>query len=322
MIIRLHAIVGLLAVATSLGSIPLHPIQADEAAHPVADPAGIEQVELFEGIETKLISVKFIPLGSDRANVIFQNHSDRALDVALPPAFGAVHVVGQLGNGLGAGGAGLPGLGGPGGAGLGAQGGFGAAGGGLAGAGGGGQGLGGGFGAGLGGGGNLGGGGIGGGNIGGGGWGNGNGRGLFRIEPDKSRKLSVNTVCLEHGKRDPNPRLHYQIVPLQLVNTAANVERLCIELGNGRVEQPVAQAAAWHLANALSWEQLAAKNRVESRFTGNERYFKLEQLQAAAALAAACTAQADSAVESSYSHPSSNHSTSHARNRDSQLSIR
>lgn len=103
--------------------------------------------------------------------------------------------------------------------------------------------------------------------------------GMFRIEPDKSRKMKVPCVCLEHGKIDPNPRMKYKIVPIEQVNDDPRVAELCGLLGYGQVPQNTAQAAAWHLASGLSWNELMVKNRVESQYTGNIRFFNPVELR-------------------------------------------
>lgn len=245
-----------------------------------------EGLDMFAAIEQQLVDVRFIPLGPDEANVIIENRGEQPIALELPKAFGAVHVAGQFAGpgGLGPGGLGPGGLG-PGG-GLGPRGGFGAPG--LN------AGMGFGGGGGLGGGQNLGGGfGQGGmnngfgngfqGNFGGGnaGWGNGLPGGLMRIEPDRPRKLKVTTVCLEHGKPDPRPRMTYQLVPIERVTGDPRLHTLCTQLGSGELPRSVAQAAAWHLASGLSWRELAVKNRRQSQYLGNERYFTRNDLRAA-----------------------------------------
>jgi hypothetical protein len=105
--------------------------------------------------------------------------------------------------------------------------------------------------------------------------------GMMRVEPDKSRKLKVPCLCLEHGKQDPNPRMKYRLVPIEQVNNDPRVIELCSMLGNRKIAQNTAQAAAWHLANGLSWQELARKNRVESKYTGNVRFFNPAELQQA-----------------------------------------
>jgi hypothetical protein len=165
-------------------------------------------------------------------------------------------------SGGGGGGGGMGGMGGGGGQGMG--GGMGGMGGGMGGGGMGGMGGGmGGMGGGMGG-------------MGGGGMG-----GMFRVNPERPGKLKVPCVCLEHGKQDPNPRMKYKIVPLEQVNVDPRVRDLCTVLGQGKVAQNTAQAAAWHIANRMSWDELAHKNRIESQYTGNVKFFNPIELQSA-----------------------------------------
>jgi hypothetical protein len=57
-------------------------------------------------------------------------------------------------------------------------------------------------------------------------------------------------------------------------------------LGYGEIPQNAAQAAAWNLANGLSWQELAAKNRVELRTIGYaEKFFSPQDLALAARIA-------------------------------------
>lgn len=106
----------------------------------------------------------------------------------------------------------------------------------------------------------------------------------MRVPPERMKKLSVTTVCLEHGKQDPNPKMAYKIVPLEEFTDNPNVRVLCEALGYGQVTQNTAQAAAWHLMDGLSWQELAAKNRIESKYVGNIRWFSPLELRTAMAV--------------------------------------
>lgn len=211
--------------------------------------APIEAVDLFAAVEQGDIEVKLIPSNDKEANVIITNKTKRPLSVRLPAAFAGVPVLAQP-----------------------IDGGFGAEGGrdgdndnnnqn---------QALGGGFGGGLGGG--L--GGIGGG-IG----------GAFNIAPEKVGRMKVACVCLEHGKRDPNPRVPYAMKPIDEVTKDAKVHLLIKLLASGKVNQRIAQAATWHFANRMSWQQLAAK-KIDRLGRPDEPYFSGAELQAAVRLAA------------------------------------
>ena len=136
------------------------------------------------------------------------------------------------------------------------------------------------------------GGGMGGGMMGGGGMGGGGmGGGMFNVAPEQVGQFKVATVCLEHGKKEPRPQIPYKIAPLDQVTTAPGVKELLVAFGSGRINQRVAQAAAWHLANDLSWEQLAAKRIVHLNGT-SERWFSPQEIRAGMQLAHAATLKA------------------------------
>lgn len=116
--------------------------------------------------------------------------------------------------------------------------------------------------------------------------------GMMRVEPDRPRKVTVPTLCLEHGKADPNPRMKYRIVRLAEVNDSPEVAQLCKALAQGKVPQNTAQAAAWHIANGLTWEELSKKPRVISQYTGIELYFSGPEIQNALRLTAIVQQQA------------------------------
>jgi hypothetical protein len=214
-----------------------------------ADKAGpaAKRVELFEAIKAGDIAVKLIPKDAKEANVLIENKAKQPLEIKLPEAFAGVPVLAQIG-GLGGGGLGGGNIGGGGG-------------------GGGNQGMGGG----MGGGGMMGG-------MGGGGMGMG---GMFNVAPDKVGKIKVATVCLEHGKTDPNPRVAYEIRPIESFTQDQRVAEICRMLGRGEVTQNAAQAAAWHFTDGLTWEQLAAKDRVKLSNGYTEKYFSPQELAVA-----------------------------------------
>ena len=226
---------------------------------------GFSPVELFAAMDSGEIEVKIKMKSAADANVMVKNTTDKPLAIEMPPAFASVPVLPQLGFGGGGGGRGGGGFGGGGGN---------RGGGGFGGGGGQNQGGGGGFGGGGRGGGGFGGGGAGGGGRGGGG-------GIFNIPPGRTGKVSIHTFCLEHGKKDPEPRMQYEIKPLSALSTDPKVFEICQMLANDEVTQPVAQAAGWHVANDLSWEYMLNKNRVELSTGYFERYFTPGQLEAA-----------------------------------------
>lgn len=219
-----------LACLTMVGLLAASAAAADRNERTATPVEGYEQVELFSAIEKGDIEVTFVARDSKQATVVVKNKTDKPISVRMPEAFAGVPALAQFGQGIGGGGFG----------------------GGLGGNqfGGGQQGLGGGFGGGLGGGGF--GGGLGGQGVGGGG-------GFFNVEPEKAAKVKVACVCLEHGKKEPNASVKYKLVPLTTMTSDPEVAELCKMIGRGEVDQTSAQVAAWHLANGMSFEQLAAK---------------------------------------------------------------
>jgi hypothetical protein len=105
--------------------------------------------------------------------------------------------------------------------------------------------------------------------------------GMFNVAPAAVRKLKVKTVCLEHGKPDPNPRIPYALKPLESVTQDGKVIELCKMLGRNEIDQHAAQAAAWHLTDGLTWPQLLAKIKVRHLNGATETYFTRRDLNRA-----------------------------------------
>jgi hypothetical protein len=198
-------------------------------------------VDLFVAMKSGDVNVKYVAKNSREGQLLVKNNTDQPLTVKLPEAFAAIPVLPQA---VGAGG--------------------GRSGGSYGnknnnqnqGVGGGG---------GLGGGGNRGG-------VGGG--------GAFDIAAEKVAKLKIDTVCLEHGKKEPNAHVPYEVRPIEAFTSDANVQELCKMVGAGNIDQRAAQAAAWHLANHMTWEQLIDK-KVHHLLGGDEIYFTSSEIRAA-----------------------------------------
>jgi hypothetical protein len=204
---------------------------------------------ILEAEAQGIVTVRYIPNDSRSAQIIVTNRTRRPATLRLPAAFAGVPVLAQLG-----------GMGGGQQAGFGA-GGIGAqpqtaGGGGGAGA----QGMNG---------------------MGGG------GGGAFSIPPEKTRVFRVTTVCLEHGKPEPSSRYPYKLSPLDSFSTDPKLAVVLESLGRGELSQKVAQAAAWHIANGLSWERLAAEKIDHAGGVPDEPYFTQAELLAAHRVVAA-----------------------------------
>jgi hypothetical protein len=267
-----------LAVVVGLGFIGS--TWAADSSSPKAQAAG-ETVEMFAALDAGDIEIKFIPKNANEATFVLINKTKKPLSVKMPAAFAGVPVLAQFGGG-GLGG-GMGGLGG----GMGGMGGMG-----------GNQSLGGGFGGGgMGGMGGMGGGGFGGGGLGGGG-------GVFNVGPEKFKKVRVPTVCLEHGKKDPSPIVPYKLVPIATVTSDQKVVELCKLVGSGQVDISSAQAAAWHLANGMSWEELNAK--VVRHVNGSvERFFHPAEIATGMKIARVAEVLAEESKKADKSEPQS-----------------
>ena len=226
-------------------------------------------VELFDAIKSGDLEVRVIAKDASGGNVLMRNTTKKPLSIKLPEVLAAVPVAAQFG------GPGL-GLGNPGGGNALIGGGNGGNGAGAN------QAVGGGFqGGNFPGGGQPGGGqnnGFPGGAFPGGAF---PGGGLFNIDPEKVGKLKMTSVCLEHGQPNPNPHIKYELQPIEAVTKNPETIETLRMLVRGEVDQRSAQAAAWHLANGRTWNQLASQIGVK-HITGKiDLYFQREQLERA-----------------------------------------
>lgn len=255
----------MLAVALPLTNVRANAADEKDAAN---EP---QAIELFQAIDDGLVEVKLTPKNSLKSSLAVTNKTDKPIVVEMPSAFAGVPVLAQPG-GFG----GFGGMGGMGGRG-GAAGGFG---GGMFGEEGGGRnnrnGMNSRAGGGRSGGNQSVGGGMGG--RSGGGMGGRGGGGLFSIAPNKTRRESVRTVCLEHGKKDPSPSVAYTIVPIDQYTDNKTTQVLCSMLGDEEVDQNALQAAVWNAENGLSFDELAAKTKQEGGNSPITSYFNSGEL--------------------------------------------
>ena len=229
---------------------------------------GFESTEMFAAMKDGKIDVLVKTVSEKESNIIVTNNSDKPLAITMPATFAAVpKALAQ-------------GFGGQGGFGGGGQGGFG---GGRGGQGQGGQISGGGFG-----------GGQGGGGFGGGQGGLGGGQGgVFNIPPGKVGKLATTTVCLQHGKPNPNVKMDYEVMPLSSFTSDGSVHEICRMLATDEIAQPVAQAAAWNLTDDLPWQEMLTMNAVERMDGYFERFFTPAQLAMAQQVVAVAAVRAE-----------------------------
>jgi hypothetical protein len=80
---------------------------------------------------------------------------------------------------------------------------------------------------------------------------------IFSIPPDRIIRVPVKSVCLEHGKQSPLPRMEYRVAPVEAFSSDPVLREVLTLVARGEIRQQVGQAIAWHLANGKSWKQLA-----------------------------------------------------------------
>jgi hypothetical protein len=118
--------------------------------------------------------------------------------------------------------------------------------------------------------------------------------GTFPLQPRKTRTFRFATVCLEHGRPEPSPRIPYKLQRLDSFSGDPRLAFVIDGLASGAVSQKVAQAAAWHIANGLPWERLAAEMIDHAGGDPDEPFFSGAELAAAQGLVAAAEKQQNS----------------------------
>ena len=240
---------------------------------PKFDPSA-EQIKLFDGLDQEVLTARVVAKDEFGGQVFIENKTDKPLTVELPDSIVAVQVLPQA-----AGGGGNDDFGGGGSTSGGQGGGQQAAGGGFGGGGGG-------FGG-------------GGGGLGGGGFGGG---GFFSVPPDQIVRVSYNSVCLEHGKKPPRPGSNYKLVRPEVYTDNTAVHELLKVVGNGKLNKQAAQAAAWHIANGMSWEQLLAK-KFDRALSEDTPYFSQQELAGAQEIVAHARKRAEEAEKAAPQQP-------------------
>lgn len=118
------------------------------------------------------------------------------------------------------------------------------------------------------------------------------------LHPGKTRVFRFATVCLEHGKPEPSARMPYRMIALDAWSDEPRLAFVMECLASGVVSQKVAQAAAWNIANGLSWDRLAAETIDHVGGVPDEPFFSAAELMAARQLVAVAERQAPRSVTS------------------------
>lgn len=259
---RCLTLVGTLALSLVLPAVSADSRRATKKIVPFAKAdESLEHIDVFAGIDQGVLDVKLIPQDALGGNILIENKGAKPLNVDFPPAFIGKQVLKQFPVQQGANGN----IGGPGAGANGQQGGGGA------------QIQGGGIGQGQGNNGAVG-NGPGFGNPGGAGRANANG--FFSVPADKIVRVPYRSVCLEHGKPDPTPRMTYRIGKVEEFSDDPVLAETLKMVATGEHDTQAGQAAAWHVANKLSWKQLGDKT-IPHIGRPATRYFSAETLDRA-----------------------------------------
>lgn len=202
-----------------------------------------DAVEFFNAMDAGDLGVRVIPRDAKRVNIQLENKTDRPLNIKLPESIGVVPVLAQPGNFFNNQGGNLLG---------GNQFGANQFGGNQGGA----QGL-------------------------GAPMANQNNNNMFpgaifSVPPGRIIKKRLPALCLEFGKPEPMPRMAYRVTRLEELNDNDNVRQLIVRYGDGQISNKIAQIAAWHLANDLSWEQLVGLTHKRANGTTVPRFTSAE----------------------------------------------
>ncbi len=105
-------------------------------------------------------------------------------------------------------------------------------------------------------------------------------QGFFSIPSGRTVRLPYRSVCLDETKKRPQNRALYRLVPVESFSSDPRLPALLRMVGSGRIAGKPAQAAAWHIANSMSWKDLEQK--VVKRLNRPDiRYFSRQDLSRA-----------------------------------------
>ena len=100
----------------------------------------------------------------------------------------------------------------------------------------------------------------------------------FSFVPNRTVHLQLRSVCLEHNRPGPNPKHNYQVRPMDQVTNVKGVYEICAMMGRGEIDHQIAQIAAWHLNNKISWDQLWNESQNNVPGMGQRRGMSRRQL--------------------------------------------
>lgn len=79
--------------------------------------------------------------------------------------------------------------------------------------------------------------------------------GFATIPPGKTVQLGLKSVCLNYGHPEPMSKMTYRLMAVETYSNDPVLAEL-LEGYSPRVDQDAMQAAAWHVANDMNWNQI------------------------------------------------------------------
>ena len=98
----------------------------------------------------------------------------------------------------------------------------------------------------------------------------------FTIPARGKVMIALHSACAEHGKRPPIARMTYQLKPLDKQVENETLREIIQAYDPAKTDSLAFQAVVWHLANEMSWEDLAQKTIKTAG--GLQPYFTRDQL--------------------------------------------
>lgn len=103
--------------------------------------------------------------------------------------------------------------------------------------------------------------------------------GFFSIPPEKTVQIGFHSVCLNFGRREPHAGMKYQLARADSLTSDPLLQQL-LEDYSPSSDRQAQQAAAWHLANGLTWERISQLR--DERIPGDPApMFSAQQVQSA-----------------------------------------
>ena len=115
-------------------------------------------------------------------------------------------------------------------------------------------------------------------------------------------EVRVPGVCLEHGKDEPRPSIKYELKPVEAFSKDPALYQMLKLFGEKKINQRVAQAAAWHISSKMSWDSWRP-SRSSGSASRRQPYFSQQELRAAMQLVEVAKTEAEQGIAEGHASP-------------------